>query len=278
VDLLPEEEAATRLTKYRVVYLTDPHVSSEAAATIATWVRQGGVLFTTAGAAMRDEANQPADRLGTLTESAVRVEETNPRVPADWAEWDSVWAGLRGVEQLDTATWLDGGFAVPVLARKERLTISRGTVLARYSDGSAAAVQVPVGSGHVIHVGTSLAAALAKTVDPPWRDGTFQRTWDERLAGVYLRPLTLAQVPRPLRISQPGVDATWYETAHAGCVLLADYASSTRKLVEVEAEFTRDFRRAETLDGQPLKADRHGACVRIRDVPLETTQVILCRP
>ena len=65
VDLLPEEEAATRLTKYRVVYLTDPHVSSEAAATIATWVRQGGVLFTTAGAAMRDEANQPADRLET---------------------------------------------------------------------------------------------------------------------------------------------------------------------------------------------------------------------
>jgi hypothetical protein len=278
VDLLPEEEAAARLRNYRVLYVTDPHVAREARAAIAAWVRQGGVLFTTAGAALRDEANQPADLLGKLTESALRVEETNPRVPADFAEWDSTWAGLRGVEQLDTATWSDAGFSVPVMARRERLTTTNGTTLACYKDGSAAAVQLPVGRGQLIRIGTSLAAALAKTADPAWRDGTFQRAWDERIAGVYLLPLALAQVPRPLHVSRPGVDATYYEMTDAACVLLADYASSDKNLVDVEPTFSRAFASAKTLDGQSLTVESDGPRTRIRRVPLETTQVIVCSP
>jgi len=212
---------------------TGSAVSREAREAIAAWVEQGGVLFSTAGAGVRDEANQSVDLLGAVTGAALSVEETNPRVPAEFAEWDLTWAGLRGVEQLDTATWLHGKFALPVMARRERLTVSRGTPLARYADGSVAAIRIPVGRGQVIRIGTSLAAALAKTADPPWRDGTFQRTWDERLAGIYLVPIPLANISRPLQLSRPGVDATFFETATAACVLLADYASPANQPVDV---------------------------------------------
>jgi hypothetical protein len=47
------------LDAYRVLYLTDQHVSEAASKKIADWVRRGGRLFVTAGAGAFDEYNQP---------------------------------------------------------------------------------------------------------------------------------------------------------------------------------------------------------------------------
>ena len=47
------------LKPYRVLYLTDRHVSRAGSKAIVEWVKAGGCLFATAGAGMFDEFNQP---------------------------------------------------------------------------------------------------------------------------------------------------------------------------------------------------------------------------
>ena len=47
------------LKSYKVLYLTDRHVSRAGSKAIADWVKTGGILFATAGAGMYDELNQP---------------------------------------------------------------------------------------------------------------------------------------------------------------------------------------------------------------------------
>ena len=61
VDILNEQDvtdAPSRLSRYRVLYVTDAHVSTAASIAISTWTNDGGTLFATAGAGMYNEANQ----------------------------------------------------------------------------------------------------------------------------------------------------------------------------------------------------------------------------
>src|SRR5262249_50269853 len=54
------------LSGYKLLYLTDRHVSRSASKAIASWVAAGGQLFATAGAGMLDELNQPNTALREL--------------------------------------------------------------------------------------------------------------------------------------------------------------------------------------------------------------------
>src|SRR5439155_18561260 len=49
------------LANYKLIYLTDRHVSRAASKRLAGWVSNGGQLFATAGAGMRDEMDRPND-------------------------------------------------------------------------------------------------------------------------------------------------------------------------------------------------------------------------
>jgi hypothetical protein len=60
------------LKSYKVLYLTDRHVSRAGSKAIADWVKAGGTLFATAGAGMFDEFNEPNKVLREL----MGVEET----------------------------------------------------------------------------------------------------------------------------------------------------------------------------------------------------------
>lgn len=60
LDFVVEQDALDgTLSAYKVLYLTDRHVSATAAKKIADWVRRGGTLFATAGAGMYDEWDRP---------------------------------------------------------------------------------------------------------------------------------------------------------------------------------------------------------------------------
>lgn len=62
VDILNEDDLTdtpSRLERYKLLYVTDAHVSTAASIAISKWTRsKGGTLFATAGAGMYNEANQ----------------------------------------------------------------------------------------------------------------------------------------------------------------------------------------------------------------------------
>ena len=57
VDVVVEDDALsgalTRLN-YTALYITEAHVTDAAGAAIAEWVKEGGTVFATAGAGLRD--------------------------------------------------------------------------------------------------------------------------------------------------------------------------------------------------------------------------------
>ena len=61
LDVLSEDDLATELPRYRTLFVSDAVVKRAAAAQILDWVKQGGVLYLTAGALEYDEWRQPLD-------------------------------------------------------------------------------------------------------------------------------------------------------------------------------------------------------------------------
>jgi len=279
-DVLPVEEVHDRLDRYKVLYLTDPHLAKAARGKIEAWVRAGGTLFSIAGAASRDEYNQPSGFIAHLAGPGAAIEETVDQRKLPWHI--ATTRGLYEVPVLDKARWLvTGGKPVEfeVLARKERLAIPRSTVLARFSDKAPAAVMFPCGRGKVVHVAAALGLALAKTAAPRFlydhKEFAGQRTFDRNTMEIFLYPITLSGATRPIVVHKEGVDAIFFESNDSALILLADYYSGTVERVDVEAKLERDYRTCRTLDGQALSFRRRGARTLIKSVPLAVSQAIM---
>ena len=52
VDVVVEDDIGATLNSYKLIYLTDTHVTAKASTALASWVAAGGTLVATAGAGM----------------------------------------------------------------------------------------------------------------------------------------------------------------------------------------------------------------------------------
>lgn len=59
LNILSEDDLATELGKYKVLFVTDSHLRKSQLAPLVKWVKDGGTLYLGAGALEFDEANQP---------------------------------------------------------------------------------------------------------------------------------------------------------------------------------------------------------------------------
>jgi hypothetical protein len=118
------------LDAYRVCYLSGPNLTVAAAAKLKQWVKNGGTLWLSAGAASRDEFNRPLHVLDDIL----------PAARSEALPLQSFLASGRYLNTLvikDEVHW-DGG-KTSVLAIKQPLQANAGTsTLARFKDGNAA--------------------------------------------------------------------------------------------------------------------------------------------
>ncbi len=66
VDILPEEDLASRLAGYKLLLVTDTHIRREYVPALREWVRNGGVLYAGANALSFDEYNRPLSLLDEM--------------------------------------------------------------------------------------------------------------------------------------------------------------------------------------------------------------------
>lgn len=137
LDFVVEPDALDgTLKQYKVLYLTDRHVSSAASARIADWVQAGGNLFATAGAGMLDELNRP----NTVMRKLLGVEQTALEAPEDkqliWIKQDLPFA-----EPIDSV----GG--MPVFGAKSLVKPVGATVEGTFGGGAPAVTRRKVGKG-----------------------------------------------------------------------------------------------------------------------------------
>ena len=175
VDIVTEDDAESGLLKhYDVLYVAMPHLTNAAATAIASWVSDGGSVFATASAGLLNEADMPNAAFSKLL--GVTQSATEPAVNGNTASTnETVWyvkQDLQFVKQLDTVTLTAAAApsdvlesAKPLVAKgvksifkvsdevTTQLSSGAAVVLAKFADGSPAAIKRTVGKGAAFYAG-----------------------------------------------------------------------------------------------------------------------------
>ncbi|MEX0777690.1 MAG: hypothetical protein WD042_18455 [Phycisphaeraceae bacterium] len=306
VDVLSEDDVIEgRLKDYAAAYLFGDQLDRRACAPLAQWVKAGGSLVLAAGAGQRDEFNAPMHLLDTqlgVQRSAATTLQT-------------MWIYGRGIDKALSSQGkitLEGAdSSVDLLARRQLLTPGQGaTVLARFEDGSPAALAQPVGRGRAVMHGFTPALAYVREAllahhsageaqpapaspAPPRilgveesmqeegetlareGDSLVPPTFGESLRSFIVRPALEASPNQLVVVDTPQVEATLLRGAHGWVVTLANYTGRPQKRVEVTIRLgDRAFGAVHSSRGGVLAdLNEQSGIVRVT-LPLESTDMV----
>lgn len=266
------------LTPYKVLYLTDRHVSRKASQTIAAWVKAGGRLFATAEAGMYDELNGPnttlRDLLGVAPAGTVEAPE-----PIRFEKQDLPWAAL-----LDRVTFKDTGKTMPVFGVRTRLTAAKDTtVRATFADGSPAVVERVVGTGKVLTCGflpglSYFHPALPKRpVDRGADDSTYAHflpTQFDRTAAELVGSLFDGEPA--VSCSAPLVETTLIRAKEGTVIPLINWAPTPARGLTVTVRTEVPTTKVQRASGGALKVERRGG-VTVITLDLDVADALIFR-
>ena len=263
VDIVSEGQAAKRmLDGYSVCYLSGPNLTRAAAEKLRQWVQNGGTLWLTAGAALRDEFNRPLNVLDDIL----------PAKRGDVAELQSFHSSGRSLATLaakDEVQW-DGSTA-DVLSVKQSLAPREGSaVLATFKDKSPALVRGKAGKGAVYCAGflpalayikpaldarnalqkkvtDGLALSASEAKEAPLLERT-SNPWKfpENVRELLLAPVRAAKVTPPLTCSAPLVDAVFMPHEKGILIPLANYTAEPIAQLTLRVSVPRAITSAES--------------------------------
>jgi hypothetical protein len=161
VDFVTEDDVKEGLLKnYKVLYVCGQNLQRSAADKLKQWVQNGGVLYATAGAARKDEFDEPLTTLDEVLGRGIAQSYQRYRGPL------RAKLELLFLKPLDTVKI--GAQSLDVLASKETFAAAPGAqVLATYaSDGSPAWVQNSFGKGSAFYTGALPGEAFVQKALP----------------------------------------------------------------------------------------------------------------
>lgn|GEM_PF-834103 len=235
VDLVTESDVREGYLKsYRALYVGGENMERATAKVIAGWVNDGGVLYMSAGAARKDEYDEPLDVLEGVVGRGKRV---------SYARYKGALRSkleLPLLKPLATVKTVEGA-EFPALATMEKFEPVNGTVvLATYDDGKPAVVSRQTGKGMAYYTGTFPGEAWAKKALPAMPCGKggpenntrypqFEPTdFDAVAASVVLRPLVDAKIQPDIRPDKPNVVCNRL-AGKAGTVIMIVNLGGTQK-------------------------------------------------
>ncbi len=128
------------LKDYRVLFLTDAHVSRRDSMAVAKWVKAGGRLFATAGAGMFDELNQP----NTLLRNVLGVNPSALDAPEN-SQVEMVKQDLPFASPIDEI--IGTSEPTPVFGARSRVKVNGAKAQLKFKSGTPALTLHSHGSG-----------------------------------------------------------------------------------------------------------------------------------
>jgi hypothetical protein len=270
-DFLREEDVETgKLKDYKVLYLLGQCVTRRASEKIDEWVKAGGVVYLSGGAATRDQFYEPY-----IPSFAASV------WPADAASRFSKETGHSYNERVDLPTikpitkakvLLKGkSFSVPVIGCRLNLKegLDEAARFAVFEDGQTAGIRLKYGQG-MVHAGDFLPG-LAYS---PFQVGqtTLDEVWPE--APRSLLSLPLARLNRVVALSEPVVEASLLTGPEGSALVLVNYTYQRIPALKILLASPPPFRRAVSTEGLPVQVRLTKSGAEL-DLPLEWTDILL---
>jgi hypothetical protein len=268
------------LSAYKTIYLTDRHVSSAASAALARWVENGGLLFVTAGAGLRDEQDRPnqamAQLLGVREEA---LEEAKERINREKED-------LPYAAAMDRVTSSRGGNAMAVMGAKSRFTAADGAEITHhFTDGTPAVAWRSVGKGRVAYCGFLPGLAYFKPAIPrrPLDRGTtddsfahFIPTTFDAAAGELIGAAATS-IQRPVETSVSLVETTMIESRQGLAVPLINWSGAPVKGLTVRLNINASGENASLASGNKLREEKRDGRRRVFSLDLEVADALIVR-
>ncbi len=147
VDVITDDDVAAGMLKsYKVLYLVGQELQDKAVLRLEKWIRSGGVLISSGGGGNLNqyrESNLAMKRLYSLSSESL-VRSVRAIAPSEDLP------NMNSIATVTTETLL----SFPALCYRHNLTpVDMSSVIARFDDGSPAAVENKIGKGKAILLG-----------------------------------------------------------------------------------------------------------------------------
>jgi Ca2+-binding RTX toxin-like protein len=277
VDDTDLAQGALAARGYTTLYVTSPNLSAAAQTQVVAWVNGGGTLAVTPGGGVADEYNTSTTTLDAVlglqpgTRTAVRdaapsyvfqsdkLTLGNPMDPADHL-FGSGQMDLSGViEALQPADASNPLFSVEATLG----TGAAGITLNHYGKGTAIAYGFFPGQQFFVSPGLGLA-------DPGW----LPTEWGQQQRQLAVKPAALANTPRPVVVSQDGVEADLLTSAKGDAIVLLNWTDQPLAQLTVTVPDAAQFTRVRSAQGAALQTQVNADGSLTITLPLANVDVL----
>lgn len=282
LDFVVEQDALDgTLAKYKVLYLTDAHVSTAASKRIAEWVKSGGTLFATAGAGMFDELNRPNKTLRAV----LGVDQTKLVEPEDaqiiWLKQDLPFAKpISSFSELGK----DAVEQSPAFCVRSQIKLAGASAHWEFSDHQPAFTSRASGKGKAVYCAflpslTYFQPAIPKRpVDRGATDDSMihflPTKFDTRMSKLIASAATGTNLP--VRCSEPLVESTIIQSKHGVAIPLVNWSGQPVKDLEIKVTIPTSSKKVTLASGHAVKAEQVDGA-RVFTLDLDVADVLILR-
>ncbi len=225
------------LAPYQVLYMTGPNLERQTVTAIRDWVRQGGRLWTCAGAGTRDKYNQSLDLLDEVLGVKQRRIE---RAAGDYAAKN----GLKDLAPLaEVRMEAAGGLGREswnAYGSRGQFQMTTGQVRGRFEDGQPAVIRNRYGRGESLHFATMPGLAYGRGAHHV--DRVPSSDYPARIADLITNLATDAGIRAAVRTDPSSVEAVLMHSDKGRAVTLLNWGGKPLKQVQVTLADARDAR------------------------------------
>jgi len=223
VDILCEWDILNGyLNKYKILYITDHHLSNKVMKKIKEWVKNGGILWSSAGAGYYNEYNQKSDILNEVFGVKERNLERKVKKARDKIE-------MITLPSLDTITLSDTpffkGIKIDTVAYREVYIPDKGKVVGTFKDGKPAAILNQYGKGTSFLIGGLPGIIYMNKALAPmkgWSSSYIPHNFDSSINSIITG--ICKDIKKPVELSHREIDTTLRESKEGIVVTLANYS------------------------------------------------------
>lgn len=271
-DFLREEAIeAGRLDRYKVLYINDWCISRAASEKIDAWVKAGGVVYLSAGAATRDEYCEPYVPPFAATawpaDAGMKMQTQSHRY--------NERTDLPKIKPMTTAkvTIDSKEFELPVLGVRCPMSESQHDI-AHFADGSVAGSIHNYGKGNVIAVG--FMPMLAYGQGAHFKPDTLAEVWPAEPRELIQIPLTAADITPVADCDTPVVETSLLSGEHGSALILVNYTYKNLDSITIEVKSSQRIKEATSNDGKKIQMTPTPQGVRLT-LPLEWTDIVVLK-
>ena len=264
VDLLTERDVeAGRLADYRVLYVTDPCITSKSAGAILRWVRDGGFLYGACGAGSRNEFNEPAPGLSEAFGIRPAIQTEVQKGPY------RIRGRLNAMRYLDRVSLqkspeLGEPADFGVLGAKITFQPLAGSrLIGKFAKGAPAAVAHRLGKGRAVYL--AACPGLSYLKDARFVPRELKEQYPPTQRRVINALAAAAGAARLVELSHPVVEAGVYDADAGTALVLANFTYKPIDRLAVRLAVPRRIASVRSAENGPVTFSLVQAPKTVRD-------------